>query len=296
MVKAFFDLTLQVLGPETDTEGLALQHKAAVHQHPEGVPRRVPYREDQRLAGKTALRGLDAGQLAVPPLKAGEGRVEVHLAPQRFDLPADGGDDAPQQVGADVGFLLPCDLRRGTVLQKHLGDEAAERVADAGGQLAVRKGARAALAKLDVGVFVQLTAGGEMLHCLHPLVQRGAALQHDGPVALPGQQQRREQPRRAEAADNGPVGQGLRAVLNGKIGLAADSNAGRGPCKCRFLTLVFERYSDRINQLRLPVAGIHRQFRHAEAADFCAGDARQMQRFFKGLLLPGGEGQADITN
>ncbi len=87
-----------------------------------------------------------------------------------------------------------------------------------------------------------------------------------------------------------PVGQGLRAVLDGKIGLAADSNAGRGPCKCRFLTLVFERYSDRINQLRLPVAGIHRQFRHAEAADFCAGDARQMQRFFKGLLLPGGEG------
>ena len=94
----------------------------------------------------------------------------------------------------------------------------------------------------------------------------------------------------------GPVGQALGAVLNAEIRFAADSNAGRGPCKCRFLTLVFERYSDRINQLRLPVAGIHRQFRHAEAADFCAGDARQMQRFFKGLLLPGGEGQTDITN
>ena len=35
VVQALFDLTLQVLRPETHAEGLTLQHKTAVHQHPE---------------------------------------------------------------------------------------------------------------------------------------------------------------------------------------------------------------------------------------------------------------------
>ena len=39
----------------------------------------------------------------------------------------------------------------------------------------------------------------------------------------------------------GPVGQALGAVLNAEIRFAADSNAGRGPCISRFLTLVLER-------------------------------------------------------
>ena len=61
----------------------------------------------------------------------------MHLAAQGLDLPADGGDNAPEQVGAHMGLLLPGDLRRGTMLQKHLGDKAAELIPDAGGQLAV---------------------------------------------------------------------------------------------------------------------------------------------------------------
>ena len=134
-----------------------------------------------------------------------------------------------------------------------------------------------------------------MLHRLHPLVQRRAALQHDGPVALPGQQQRREQPRRAKPADDGPVGQRLGAVLDGKIGPAAESNAGRGPCKCRFLTLVLERYRNGIDQSGLAVAGIHRQLCHTEMGGFAAGDAGQAKRFFKGLRLPGGKGEPDVS-
>ena len=41
-------------------------------------------------------------------------------------------------------------VRRGTVLQKHFRDKAAQLVTDAGGQLAVREGACAALTELDV--------------------------------------------------------------------------------------------------------------------------------------------------
>ena len=69
------------------------------------------------------------------------------------------------------------------MLQKHFRDKAAQLVTDAGGQLAVREGACAALTELDVRVGVQLTGGGKVFHRLHPLVQRRAALQHDGLVS-----------------------------------------------------------------------------------------------------------------
>ena len=55
VIKALFDLGLQMLGPEAYAERLAFQHKAAVHQHPEGIPRRVPHRKDQRLTGEATV-------------------------------------------------------------------------------------------------------------------------------------------------------------------------------------------------------------------------------------------------
>ena len=188
VVQAFFDLALQVLGAEAHAEGLAFQHKAAVHQHAEGIPCRVPYCKHQRLASKAAICSSDAHKLAIFSLQPGERGVEVHLAAQRLDLFADGGDHAAQQVGAHMGLLLPRDLCRGTVLQKHLGDKITQFIPDAGGQLAIRESARAALAELDVGVGVQLAGGRKVLHRLHTGIQRRAALQHDGAVALPCQQ------------------------------------------------------------------------------------------------------------
>ena len=99
MLQDIFDVSKAATGNITlmpEYEGLALQHKAAVHQHPEGIPGRVAHGKHQRFTGEGPAGGKDAGQPSVLLLKTGEGRVEVHLAAQSFDLPADGGDNAMQ--------------------------------------------------------------------------------------------------------------------------------------------------------------------------------------------------------
>jgi len=296
VVEALFDLRLEMLCPEADAEGLALQHEAAVHQHPEGVAGRVAHREHQRLTGERTVRGLDADELAVPPLEAGEGCVEVDFPAQRLDLFSDRSDDAPQQVGADMGLLLPGDFLRRAVLEEHFGHEAAELVADAGGELTVREGSGAALAELDVGVFVQLTGGGEMLHGLDALVQRRAAFQHDGPVSLTGQQQRRKEARRAEAADHRPVRQRQSAVLHREIGLAPDGDAAGSTRTGGLFPLLFQGHGHSIHQLGLAMAGVHREPGDAQMAHLSPGDTGEAEGFFVGLRLPGGEGQANIMD
>ena len=69
-----------------------------------------------------------------------------------------------------------------------------------------------------------------MFHRLYALVQRRAALQHNGLIALPGQQQRRKQARRAQPADPRPVGQALGvrlAALGAQVTAAARRPAQR---------------------------------------------------------------------
>ena len=296
VVEALFDFALQVLGPEAHTEGLAGEGQASVHQGLEGIPGGMSHRQHQRLTGQRPCGGVDAGQNAVAGVQAGEGGVEPHFAPQGLNLLADGGNDAPQQVGAHMGLLLPGDFRRRTVGQKDPCDVIAQGVPDAGGELAVRKGTGAALAKLNVGVFVQLTGGGEVFHRPDPVFQSGAPLQDNGGKPLLGQGQGCKQPRRPQAADHRPGFQGLGAGSQHQLRLLAQSNAGQGPCIGRFLTLIFERYCNGIDELGPAVAGVHRQAGHPHLPDLALGQAQQVQRLGTGLLLSGGEGQADISN
>ena len=128
--------------------------------------------------------------------------MEPHLTAQGNDLLPDAADDAAQKIGAHVGLLPPCNIRRGAVLQKCVGHKGTERVAHAGGQLAVRESACAALAKLDVGVQVQLTGLFKMFYGLDALVQFGTAFQHQRVKTVAGQQQRSEKPRRAKTDDD----------------------------------------------------------------------------------------------
>ncbi len=135
-----------------------------------------------------------------------------------------------------------------------------------------------------------------MLYGLHPVFQGRAPFQHDGPIALPGQQQRSKQACRAEAADHRPVNQRQGAVLHRKVCFAPGGDAGRSPCISGLLPFFFQGDGHRIHQFRLAVAGIHRQLCDAEVAHLAVWDAGDTERSFIGLLLSGGEGQADITN
>ena len=298
MVQALFDLALQMFGAEAYAEGLAFQHKAAVHQHGKGIPGRMAHRKHQRFAGKGAVRGKDASDVPVFLLQAGQCRVEVHLAAQGFDFPADGGDDAPQQVGAHMGLLLPGDLRRGTVLQKHLRDKTAPLVADAGGQLAVREGACAALSKLDVGIGVQLAGDGKMLHRLHARVQRRAAFQHDGPIALPGQQQRGKQARRAKTDDHRAMDQRRFPRCKVEFRRLCITDTGRGPGQCRFLTLVLECDCDGVDKHRRTVPGVHAEFCHTAMRRPAGGHAENGQRLRRclGVRVGAGQRQPDVAD
>ncbi len=102
-------------------------------------------------------------------------------------------------------LLPPGNICRRAVVEERPCHERAQRVTDAGRQLAVGKGARAALAKLDVGIRIQLTGLFKMADRADTLIKGGAALQHQRAVASAGQQQRRKQARRAKAHDDRAV-------------------------------------------------------------------------------------------
>ena len=195
-----------------------------------------------------------------------------------------------------MGLLLPGDLGGGPVGQEHLGHIAAQGIADAGGELAVREGARAPFAKLDVGVLVQLAGGGKMLHRPDPFFQGGAPLQHEGSKALLRQGQGRKQARRPQPADHRAAAQPLGAGRQAERRLLTESNAGRGPCVGRFLTLIFQRDRYGIDELGPAVAGVHRKAGHPHLPHLVLGQAQNGQRPGFRLLLPLGEGQADISD
>ena len=135
-----------------------------------------------------------------------------------------------------------------------------------------------------------------MFHRLYALVQRRAALQHNGLIALPGQQQRCKQARRAKAAHHRPMCQWLDAILHRKIHLLLQRSITTAGCKSRFLGRFFQGDSHGIHQLGLAVAGVHREPGDAQMAHLSPGDAGEAEGFFVGLRLPGREGQANIMD
>ena len=245
----------------------------------------MAHRQNQRRSGDIAAGGLHAAELPVFPNQAGEAGIEAHLAAQLLNLTSDGLDHSPQQIGAHMGLLPVGNLGRCTVAQQGLGHKAAQLVVNAGGKLAIREGSRAALAKLNVGIGVQLAGGGEMLHCLDPLLQGRTPLQHDGAVSGPGQCQCSEQTRRAQATHNRAATQRCLGDFRPEFHLLGYSNAGRGPGQGRFRTLVFQGDGDGIHQHGLAVPGIHRKLCHPRAGHLAFRQAQGFQGHGFGLLL-----------
>ena len=148
---------------------------------------------------------LHSGNSAVfddKPLKPG---AEAHLAPQGDDLLPDAAHHVHQHIGAYMGLGVIGDAFRGTVLVKLLQHPAHALVMGAGVQLAVGKGAGAALAELHVILRVQRAALTEGLHRSSPLLHSLPPFQHDGPCSGPGQHQGREHTRRSKAHHHRPL-------------------------------------------------------------------------------------------
>ena len=298
VIQAFVNVGLQMLCPEPHRKRLAHQRKLQPVQHGENISGTVSHRQNEPLTGDVPRGGGDAGERAVPGVHPGEGGVKMHLTAQTLDLLPDGGDDTPQQVGAHMGLLPPGDVLRRAVAQQRPGDKGAQRVPHASGELAVREGTRAPLAKLDVGVFVQFTGGLKPLHRLHTAGQRRSPFQHDGTVPVAGQQQRRKQSRRAKPHHHRAVGQRRFAHRKGKFRLAGETDTGRGPGQSRFLTLVLERDGGGDDQHGRAVPGIHRELCDAAVRRLVrrhTQDAQGLTLRFR-LHILAGERYAQITD
>ena len=100
----------------------------------------------------------------------------------------------------------------------------------------------------------------------------------------------------SDMADAVVVGQRLGAVLHRKVGLSPDGDAGRSACIGRLLPFLLQGCRHGVDQLRLAVAGVHRELGDAQVAHLAAGNPGEVEGFFIGLLLSGREGQANITN
>ena len=142
-------------------------------------------------------------------------RLKAHFPAEGEDLLPDPFHHVHQHVGADVGLCV-----KGHALRRAVGGELLQHpehapVVGAGVELPVREGAGPALAELDVGLRVQRPAPAKGFDGKGPLLHRLAALKDDGLCPGPGQQQRREHARRAEAHDHRPLcGSDLRDLID----------------------------------------------------------------------------------
>ena len=128
--------------------------------------------------------------------------MKAHFPTLPDDLLPDDDNHLSQDVGADVGLCGGEDLLWCAMRHKFLQHGAAEAVVDAGHQLAVRKGACPAFAKLDIGTFIQPVLHQEVIDIKHPLLHRRALLQKDRTIAGSCKGKSRKHSRRARADDD----------------------------------------------------------------------------------------------
>ena len=203
------DQRLRMLDPEADRERLGLDIHAALVQHLERVARAVADRQHQVAGGDP----LAAGEHHAAHLAAGAVALDVDVddlareavfAAQRDDVLAHLLDHLDQPEGADVRLADIHDFLGRAGLDE-LGQHLAAvvfRVLDLAIQLAVRKGAGAAFAELDVRLRIEFALAPEAEGVDGAFAHHLAALEDQRAQAHLGQDQRGEQAARAGADDD----------------------------------------------------------------------------------------------
>ena len=196
---------LLVFDPHTHGKGLWLHGYPGFVQHFKGVPGAVADGQNGGIAGdEFPISGFHTHQSAFLQTQSGDLGVEADLSPQGNNSLAQVLHHRQQHVGAHMGLCVVEDVLPGPCFHELLQDPADPGVADAGVQLAVGEGPRAALTELDIAPGVQNAGLEEFLHLLMPGSRVLSPFQHQGLPARHGQNQGREHPRRAEADDHRP--------------------------------------------------------------------------------------------
>ena len=253
----YVDQRLRMLDAKADGKGLGLHIHTAINEHLKRVARTVADGEHHMIGGDTlavfqhhtahlshaVLTGFDlqignAVLKAVFPTQSSDGRAHIlhHLhKAERADMRMRLGEDFRRRFGLyEFG--------------EHLASQMA-RVFDLAVELAVGERTRSAFAKLYVGLGVENGFAPQSPGVLRPLPHDFAALQNDGPEPHLREQQRREQPARPRADDDGAQSQMLR-----RAGGQPVVDVGRGfdvfvPGKAReHGGFVFYLHIQRINQ------------------------------------------------
>ena len=238
------DVGLEVLDAHAHREGLALHRHAKVRKQGKHVAGGVATGKHhlvgrdvllhEKAAGLPMLQahGPDAARpcgrgvhcAAILELDAHEPRPHADLAAKLGDAAAERVDHARQHVAADMGLCVPGDLGLGTGCHERVEHEAVQRALGARVELAVREGARAARAKLDVAFGVELARLVEAFHGLGAPCRVVAALHEQGLEPGRGQSERAEQTRAAGAHHHGPALDASRDA-GGEHGGAGDDRA-----------------------------------------------------------------------
>ena len=198
-VQSGVDYRLPLLDAHTHRKWLRLQKYTVGTQLFEGVPRTVTDCQHQDLCRNLSGATLDRLHPSLPQNHTLHLGFKQHLSTQPDDFLSDGFDHPAQQVGPHVRLLPVTYLLRRAVADHLFQYKIAPRVADAGGQLAVRKGSGSPFAELHVGFDIQMPLLPEALHCLHPAVHICAALQYNRTVTQTGKGQGGKHPCRTKA-------------------------------------------------------------------------------------------------
>ncbi len=205
------DQLLGVLDANAHLERLRHHRHAAAQQHLVGVAGAVADGQDRDRRGQVARRRVDAAQLSVAQVQVLDTAGKAHLAAQRLDAAAQGLDHSGQSVAAEVRPGFVDDRRLALAVGEQLQNAANVGAGVAVGQFAVAEGAGAAFAEKVVALGVVWAALVEGADVADAVAHRPAALQHQRPIALLGQEVRRHETARSGADHHRAITQRSRA-------------------------------------------------------------------------------------
>ena len=188
---------LRMLDAHTDGKGLRHNAYAPACQHSVGIARAVTagqYHGSCRQSF-TAVKDYALHRI-IFDIQINHMRIVTHAAAQLRNAAAESLYHRTQLIRAYVRFMLVQNIFRRACIHKELQDFGHHRIVYTRSQLAVRKGACTALAKLYVGRGVKFSRLPKALYILHTLRYRLAALQKQRLIAMLRQLQRCQKARR----------------------------------------------------------------------------------------------------